>query len=116
MLPAPAVVWYGLMHGQCDQFSQQPCCQAFQPIRNRQTFKNVTTTQFRKRLIKEKAEVRQSQGSVPPFPHQTFHLFIDLPVFNIQPTATSSFSRFTVHGKVLHNSQFRTLFPLLIAI
>jgi hypothetical protein len=29
--------------------------------------KIVTTTQFPRRLIKEKAEVRQSQGSVPPF-------------------------------------------------
>jgi hypothetical protein len=28
--------------------------------------KKVTTTQFPRRLIKEKAEVRQSQGSVPP--------------------------------------------------
>jgi hypothetical protein len=32
--------------------------------------KKVTTTQFPRRLIKEKAEVRQSQGSVPPFPHR----------------------------------------------
>jgi hypothetical protein len=28
--------------------------------------KKVTTTRFPRRLIKEKAEVRQSQGSVPP--------------------------------------------------
>jgi hypothetical protein len=32
--------------------------------------KDVTTTQCPRRLIKEKAEVRQSQGSVPPFPHR----------------------------------------------
>jgi hypothetical protein len=32
--------------------------------------KNVTTTQFPRRLIEEKAEVRQSQDSVPPFPHR----------------------------------------------
>jgi hypothetical protein len=31
--------------------------------------KRATTTQFPRRLIKEKAEVRQRQRSVPPFPH-----------------------------------------------
>jgi hypothetical protein len=32
--------------------------------------RKVTTTQFPRRLSKEKVEVRQSHGSVPPFPHR----------------------------------------------
>jgi hypothetical protein len=35
-------------------------------LQAKQKRKKVTTTQFPRRLIKEKAEVRQSQGSVPP--------------------------------------------------
>jgi hypothetical protein len=32
--------------------------------------KTVPTTQFPRRLIKQETEVRQSQGSIPPFPHR----------------------------------------------
>jgi hypothetical protein len=39
--------------------------------------REVTTTQFLRRLIKENAEVRQSQGSVPPFLHQSLqHIYV----------------------------------------
>jgi hypothetical protein len=38
--------------------------------RGRKKEEEVITTQFPRRLIKEKAEVRQSQGSVSPFPHR----------------------------------------------
>jgi hypothetical protein len=35
--------------------------------------KKATTAQFSRRLIKEKAEVRQRRGSVRQFPHRIFY-------------------------------------------
>jgi hypothetical protein len=63
------VVWWVKVHtvrqreGLC-HLGRQDCVDASCGKKRR------TTTQFPRRVIKEKAEVRQSQGSVPPAPHR----------------------------------------------
>jgi hypothetical protein len=59
----------------CSERGQLPAPYCFALALNRNTAnlcatRKTTTTQFPRRLIKENAEVRQSKGSFPPFPHR----------------------------------------------